>query len=138
MNMRKITRDRLAAYANANAKHGGVSGVVSASSKTNSMALWMGQMSAKVYLNWAANIQREVTSHGYDLMITEMGGLCGDDSGHSPIPEWPVDGIFVYGLPGLSNSLELSPNHPPIISFGPYRVVGVDFVGLSFYDAGAE
>jgi DNA-binding LacI/PurR family transcriptional regulator len=106
--------------------------------KTNTMALWICTLTSMVYLTWVVNFQREAKAHSYELMISEKQDLCDTESGYVPLPEWPVDGIFAYGLPGIAHSLDASPNHIPIVVFGPYPVEGLDFVGLSFYDAGVE
>lgn len=104
--------------------------------KTNAMALWITKLSAVVYFAWAESLQHEVRAHGYELIVSERGGAEFDPhSGYSPAPEWPVDGLFAYGV---EEYLRDCPIYVPTVVFGPYPVPGYDYVGFSLRNAVVE
>jgi LacI family transcriptional regulator len=104
--------------------------------KTNAMGLWITRLSAMVYFTWVECLQAEVRSHDYELIISERGGAEIDShKGYSHAPEWPVDGLFAYGVEEYLDGL---PNYIPTVIFGPYEVKDLDYVGMSLYKAELE
>ena len=102
--------------------------------KTNAMGLWMAKLSEVVYLKWIEYLQNEVRSHDYELIISERAGVETKSKVYSTAPEWPVDGVFAYGVPEYLEG----PLYFPVVVFGPYPVEGLDYVGLSLYKAEFE
>lgn len=112
-----------------------------ASGTTNIVSLWLTSLSSVVYLNWIQHMQRQVTSKGFNLIFSEKEAYSGSPKDRFTLAEWPVDGIFAYGLQWLPGYLEAHPLHTPIVLMGQYYAHGYeryDHVGLDLYTPTVE
>lgn len=113
-----------------------------ASGTTKTVSLWLTSLSSVLYLNWIQHMQSQVSAKGYDLVFSEKGhhNDQAKKESHS-IAEWPVDGIFAYGVQWLPAYLEAHPLHTPIVLMGHYYAEGFwhyDHVGLDLYTPTVE
>jgi len=108
-----------------------------ASTETKTMSLWINLLSSALYLNWIQHMEEEVSSKGYNLVFTKKhyNGL---GSGLQNASEWPVDGIFAYGLLWLPEFLKTSPLHVPLVVIGQTPVHGFDYVGMDMKSPSEE
>lgn len=112
-----------------------------ASSTTNTMAFWLTSLSSVLYLNWIQHMQSQSAAKGFDLVFSEKE--CYNKPKMEPLTlaEWPVDGIFAYGLQWLPAYLQANPLHTPTVLMGYYYTPGadrIDHVGLDLYTPTVE